>query len=102
MVDLFGKSPTRVVNLHSDGCEVYIGRAGKKQSGYFGNPKSITDAFENREDKIKAFKQYFYHRLALEPEFKKRILELQGKTLGCFCKPKNCHGDIIVEYLNKQ
>ena len=26
--------------------------------------------------------------------------QLQGKTLGCFCKPDPCHGDIIKEYLD--
>lgn len=26
---------------------------------------------------------------------------MQGKTLGCFCKPHPCHGDIIKEYLDR-
>ena len=26
---------------------------------------------------------------------------MQGKTLGCFCKPNPCHGDIIKEYLDR-
>lgn len=26
--------------------------------------------------------------------------ELKGKILGCFCKPKACHCDIIKEYLD--
>jgi hypothetical protein len=25
------------------------------------------------------------------------LLDLDGKTLGCFCKPKGCHGDIIKD-----
>ena len=28
------------------------------------------------------------------------VVKLKGKTLGCFCKPYPCHGDIIAEYLN--
>lgn len=24
-----------------------------------------------------------------------------GKVLGCFCKPKACHGDILAEVLNE-
>ena len=27
--------------------------------------------------------------------------ELKGKTLGCFCKPKSCHGDVLVELANE-
>jgi len=26
---------------------------------------------------------------------------LAGKTLGCFCKPKRCHGDFLVEQVKK-
>ena len=28
------------------------------------------------------------------------LLELKGKTLGCWCKPEDCHGDILVYELN--
>jgi hypothetical protein len=28
--------------------------------------------------------------------------ELQGKTLGCWCKPLACHGDVIVEILESE
>lgn len=24
------------------------------------------------------------------------LSQLDGKRLGCFCKPKSCHGDVIV------
>ena len=24
-------------------------------------------------------------------------MSLDGETLGCYCKPKACHGDIIIE-----
>ena len=23
--------------------------------------------------------------------------ELEGKTLGCWCKPEKCHGDILIK-----
>lgn len=26
----------------------------------------------------------------------------QGKTLGCWCSPKKCHGDILVELIEKK
>lgn len=28
-------------------------------------------------------------------------LELRGKTLGCWCKPDACHGDVLAELANK-
>ena len=61
---------TEVVNIRHAACDVYIGRAGHGEDGYFGNP------------------------------FRQRIHALKGKRLGCFCKPYPCHGDIIKEYLD--
>lgn len=90
---------TNVVNIRTSGYDVYIGRAGKGQDGYFGNPFRLR-ASESRGATIERYKEYFYERLETDPEFKDRIHELQGKTLGCFCKPYACHGDVIAEYLN--
>lgn len=87
---------TTVVNLKFEEYDVYIGREGKGQSGYFGNPYKSGD----KEDNIKLFRKYFYDRLKNDPHFTKRVHQLQGKKLGCFCKPKLCHGDIIADYLN--
>lgn len=52
-----------------------------------------------REKAIALYREYFLKRLRVDPEFAVRVEELRGKRLGCFCKPKACHGDIIVEYL---
>ena len=33
-----------------------------------------------------------------KPELLRQIpLELKGKTLGCWCKPLACHGDVLAE-----
>ena len=90
---------TLVVNIFKDSYDVYIGRAGKGQDGYFGNPVRLKEG-ESKGSTLKEYKRYFYNRLAIDPEFKKKILELKGKKLGCFCYPKPCHGDIIKEYLD--
>ena len=54
-----------------------------------------------REDAIQKFQKYFSERIEKHSEFRRRVLELKGKKLGCFCKPKACHGDVIAEWLNK-
>lgn len=90
---------TTVVNIRRNKYDVYIGRAGHGQDGYFGNPFSIyRDG--GRERVIVLFKEYFYKRLKSDPIFATKIQELKGKILGCFCSPKKCHGDVIAEYLN--
>lgn len=30
------------------------------------------------------------------------IEELRGKTLGCWCKPEQCHGDVLVQILMRK
>jgi len=90
---------TKVVNIHADKYDVYIGREGKGQDGYFGNPFRLRNG-EQRGATIEKYKKYFYERLETDAEFKRQVHELKGKTLGCFCKPDACHGDVIAEYLN--
>jgi hypothetical protein len=85
-----------VVNLRSDDYDVYIGRAGRGQDGYFGNPYRRGDV----PDVLGAFRAYFLDKIDTDPEFRKRVLGLRGKRLGCFCKPRPCHGDIIAEWVN--
>lgn len=91
---------TRVVNIRKESCDVYIGRAGHGKDGYFGNPFRL-DAEMARGGTLESYRKYFYHRLSTDEEFRGRIGELRGKTLGCFCKPNPCHGDVIKEYMDR-
>ena len=90
---------TKVINLYKELFDVYIGRSGRGQDGYFGNPFAI-NIDGNRDEVLLKFKIYFYERLEQDETFRNKVLELKGKILGCFCKPQTCHGDILVEYLN--
>ena len=91
---------TIVVNIRRQECDVYIGRAGHGHDGYFGNP--FNTARDGGRDKvIELYREYFLNRLKIDAEFAERIKGLIGKRLGCFCKPDACHGDVIVEYLDK-
>lgn len=88
---------TTVVNIHhGTSFDVYVGRAGKGYLGYYGNPFNSG----TREEKINNFKTYFYNRLKSDPEYRKKIHDLKGKTLGCFCIPLKCHASVIADYLN--
>jgi hypothetical protein len=74
----------------------YIDR--KKRDGKvskFGNPFEMTKESE-RNTVIEQFKKHFYsnHELMKEAE------KLRGKVLACWCHPKPCHGDVIVDYLH--
>lgn len=92
-------SVTTVVNIRKEPYDQYIGRAGRGEDGYFGNPVRLNPG-EQKGSTIERYRKYFYARLANDPEFKRRIHALKGLVLGCFCKPLDCHGDIIAAYLN--
>lgn len=91
---------TTVVNIRTHTCDVYIGRDGHGHDGYFGNPYSVSRD-GGRDQVIEKYREYFLKRLRIDPEFARRVEELRGKRLGCFCAPKPCHGDVIAEYLEK-
>jgi len=90
---------TTVVNIRLSEHDVYIGRAGHGQDGYWGNPFSgVRDG--GREKAVALYREYFLKRLRIDPEFARRTMELKGKRLGCFCAPKLCHGNVIADYLD--
>lgn len=84
--------PTRVVNIHKTrDFDVYIGRGSK-----WGNPFVIgTDG--TREEVISRYHDY----LDTQPELLAAIPELVDKTLGCYCKPSACHGDLLANLAEK-
>jgi hypothetical protein len=100
---------TKVVNLRRDPYDVYIGRPGRGEAGYFGNPcvagrvcGVCGQLHDGGGDTLGCFERYFNDRLKRDWEFRARVLGLVGKTLGCFCKPKPCHGDIIAAWVDGQ
>ena len=86
--------------------DVYIGRAGHGEDGYFGNPHPmnrlcpICRAVHTRGEAVAAFKRTFWERIHNDPEYLKRILELKDKRLVCFCKPLAYHGDVIKAWFD--
>lgn len=95
---------TKVVNKHyhkSTSNDVYIGRGSK-----WGNPyshKSNTKAkfiCSNRKEAIKLYREYITNGDG--KHLLNDLHELRNKNLVCFCKPKACHGDVLVELLQLQ
>lgn len=72
----------------------YIGRGS-----YWGNPYSMYDDGDNREEVIRKFKYDFDYE-KFPNKKKSEVFKLAGKRLGCFCKPLACHGDVLADFLN--
>ena len=81
----------RVVHCKKEPYDVYIGRPSK-----WGNPFTIGKD-GNREQVINAYRKWIND----SPELLYQIHELEGKTLGCWCSPKACHGDVLIELVNE-
>lgn len=80
---------TSIVHCKQEPYDVYIGRPGN-----WGNP-FVMASEADRNDVIDQFRSWgesqpwFRHAAAME---------LKGKTLGCWCKPKACHGQVLSEW----
>lgn len=85
------KITTTVVNKYKSPFEVYIGRGSK-----WGNP-FIIGKDGTREEVINKYKEW----ILKQPILLEQLHELKGKILGCFCKPLACHGDVLVEMIEK-
>ena len=86
---------------------VYIGRSGKGNTSIFGNQHKVgwCNLCNNEHAQgraVEAFAKDFERRILEDDEFRKAVFGLRGKTLVCFCKPKRCHGDVYVEFLERQ
>lgn len=88
---------TEVVNIRDNKpFDVLIDRRS-----IFGNPFDHRRLGITRHECVERYREYFHKRLKTDPEFKKRVLELKDKRLGCWCVPLECHGEVIKEYLDQ-
>lgn len=94
-----------VVNVRDSDFDKYIGRAAPRakdlrchQTSLWANPYS--DVYGARRAVAMAeYRQSLRERLSgpRRDEWLFQLRLLRGKRLGCWCKPKRCHGDVIVE-----
>lgn len=80
---------TPVVNKrHGIPFDIYIGRGSR-----WGNPYPIGGA-DDREAVIRKYEDY----LRSDEDLLTSVAELHGNSLGCFCAPAPCHGDILAAF----
>ena len=80
----------KVVHIDYNFYDVYIGRGSK-----WGNP-FIIGIDGTRKEVINKYRTWILKQKDLLFE----MITLDGKTLGCHCKPKTCHGDVIIELIS--
>lgn len=89
----------KVVNLRKEKYTHYIGRGS-----VFGNPFKITTVV-SREKSIELYERYLRKSIAKVEKgdiFTEKLPQMiyalpENAILGCYCKPKACHGDVIIK-----
>lgn len=94
-----------VVHCMKSPYEVYVGR-GKDPDTFepseWGNRFSHRDSkFEivrvgTAEEAVACYKAELWERIKREELSLERLADLAGKTLGCWCAPACCHGDVLA------
>ncbi|ELR14190.1 uncharacterized protein ACA1_020650 [Acanthamoeba castellanii str. Neff] len=84
------------------GCDVYIGRECRRggwdlAASKWANPEFLPrDATD--EQRAANLARYRQHVLRSERLYHS-LPELEGKVMGCWCKPAGCHGDVLLDLL---
>jgi hypothetical protein len=86
----------KVVHCKREFYDIYIGRGQGGEQTFWGNP-FVIGKDGTREEVIQKYRTYVMG----SEEHMKRISELEGKILGCWCSPAPCHGDVLVDLANK-
>lgn len=76
-----------VVHCKKEKYDVYIGRPSK-----WGNP-FVIGKDGTRKQVIAKYREWVLQ----QPRLMRDLPELRGKVLGCWCAPKECHGDVLKE-----
>lgn len=94
----------KVVNVRTEKYDVYIGRKiASYPESIFYNPFKLKD-YKGKNPRFQCLGDFihYFNQKVKDSEFKKQVLELKGKTLGCWCKPLPCHGDVITDFIKSQ
>ena len=92
---------TRIVNLNKEPYNLYIGRGSKWGCPFTiikDRPTLAKEIVGSKEEALAKYKEY----VLASPELMASLDELEGKILGCFCKPEKCHGDVLLELLSQK
>ena len=87
---LMSEKKPAVVHCKKAKYDVYIGRPSK-----WGNPFVI-----GRDGTREEVLQKYVHWILTQDHLIENVHKLRNKTLGCWCKPHACHGDILTKLAN--
>ena len=101
---LTGRGFKSFEDWNSDPNHIYIGRdmshyVPEALGSKWGNPFRAKKS--NKNSLNKCLKRY-EDRIRKDPHLFNAVMELEGKELGCWCKPSPCHGDILIKLFKER
>ena len=86
---------TTVVNLRREPFDVYVGRGRGSPWGnpYAWKPGTLAEIVVPKDEVLPRYETWLRSQPGLVARARR---ELRGKVLGCWCKPGECHGDILA------
>jgi len=90
---------TRIVNkYHKVPYDIYIGRGSKWGNPFSHLPSTLAQyKVATREEAVAKYREW----IQTQPELLASLYGLKGKVLCCYCAPLACHGDVLIELINK-
>lgn len=91
---------TTVVNLYKRAYDEYIGRQNNKlklPKSQWANPYRIKRGATDAERDLCLLRYAAYIQ---REKMWRNIATLEGQRLGCYCHPKSCHGDVLMQMAN--
>ena len=84
---------TKIVHCTKEDYDIYIGRGKCPKTGKYSKWRNKFRIGEDgtREEVIEKYENW----ISGQPQLLSSLHELKDKTLGCWCKPSACHGDVL-------
>jgi len=94
------KKQCRVVHHKKEPYDVLICRPSKYGNPYSHKANTLAEFKVNtREEAVAAYRTWI--TIGDGKHLLNDLFELKGKTLGCWCSPLKCHGDVLVDLVNQ-
>ena len=71
-----------------------------ERDSLFANPFKVGKN-GTRTEVIDQYRVYITRKLEENEDLVEELLKLRGKNLGCWCHPEACHGDVLLEMIER-
>jgi hypothetical protein len=93
-----------IINIknYEDTDYVYIGRPSEYGNPYSSKESGLAENVGSKEEALNKFRDYIEDNPQVVDSLIKELKENKVTKLGCWCSPSKCHGEILVEEINKR